>query len=103
MIREDSIVGPDRAGGILFLGISMATLLVENVPDDLYEAIEERAKKEGKSIAAAVIDVVGRNFPTKADLERRREFYKTALEMKPPLTPGPHPSAEEMVREDRER
>jgi plasmid stability protein len=83
----------------------MATLYVENVPDDLYEAIREQAKLDRKSIAAEVIEALTPRFPTKAELKRRKEFYKKALEMsnRKPLTPGPHPTAEEMVREDRER
>ena len=42
---------------------------------------------------------------TEAELKRRREFYDRMAELraKPPLTPGPFPSAEEMIREDRER
>jgi plasmid stability protein len=83
----------------------MATLYVENVPDDLYEALRKKAKKNGKSMAAEVIELLDQFIPTEAELKRRREFYKTVLEFqaKEPLTPGPHPSAEEMIREDRER
>lgn len=83
----------------------MATLYVENVPDDLYEAIRERAKKDRRSIAAEVIEALGSHFPTKAELRRRKALYKKILEFqaREPLTPGPHPSAEEMIREDRER
>ena len=83
----------------------MATLYVENVPEDLYEAIRERAKKNRKSIAAEVMEVLASNFPTKAELQRRKAFYKRILKFQAetPLVPGPHPSAEEMVREDRER
>lgn len=83
----------------------MATLYVENVPDELYEALRARAKGDGKSIAAAVIELIRRNVPTKADLERRRAFYQEILKFqaREPLTTGPHPSAEEMIREDRDR
>ena len=83
----------------------MATLYVENFPDDLYEAIREQAKKDRKSIAAEVTEALAWRFPTEAEMKLRREFLERALEMsrREPLTPGPHPSAEEMVREDRER
>ena len=83
----------------------MATLYVENVPDDIYKALRNRAKKKRKSIAAEVIDLLIDNVPTEAELKRRREFYDRLAELraKPPLTPGPFPSAEEMIREDRER
>ena len=83
----------------------MATLYVENFPDDLYEAIREQAKKDRKSIAAEVTEALAHRYPTAAEMERREAFYKKALKMtsRKPLTPGPHPTAEEMVREDRER
>ena len=83
----------------------MATLYVENVPDDLYKALRKRAKAARTSIAAEVIALLKQWVPTEAELKRRREFYERMAELrvKPPLTPGPFPSAEEMIREDRER
>ena len=83
----------------------MATLYVENVPDDVYKALRKRAKKNGSSIASEVIALLKQWVPTEAELKRRREFYNRMMELssKPPLTPGPFPSAEEMIREDRER
>jgi plasmid stability protein len=83
----------------------MATLYVENVPDDLYEALRKRAKANNQSIAGQVISLLRQNIPTAAELKKRREFYKRVLELQssPPLTPGPFPSTEEMIREDRER
>jgi plasmid stability protein len=83
----------------------MATLYVENVPDDIYKALRNRAKKKRKSIAAEVIDLLIDNVPTEAELKRRRAFYDglADLRAKPPLTSGPFQSAEEMIREDRER
>jgi plasmid stability protein len=83
----------------------MATLYVENVPDDVYKALRKQAKKNGTSMAAEVIALLKQWIPTEAELKRRREFYDKMAELrsKPPLTPGPFPSAEEMIREDRER
>jgi len=83
----------------------MATLYVENVPDAIYKALRARARKNRKSIAAEVIELLKENIPTEAELRRRREFLDRMAELraKPPLTPGPFPSAEEMIREDRER
>jgi plasmid stability protein len=83
----------------------MATLYVENVPDDVYKALRKRARGNHKSIAAEVIALLKQNIPTEAELRRRREFYDRLADLraKPPLTPGPFPSAEEMIREDRER
>jgi plasmid stability protein len=83
----------------------MATLYVENVPDAIYKALRARAKKNRKSIAAEVIELLKENVPTEAELKRRREVFDRFAELraKPPLTPGTFPSAEEMIREDRER
>lgn len=83
----------------------MATLYVENVPENLYKALRKLAQKNGKSMAAEVISMLKENIPTEEELKRRQEFAKKMRELaaRAPLTPGPFPSAEEMIREDRER
>ena len=83
----------------------MATLYVENVPDEIYEALRERARERRKSIAAEVIELLGQHIPTAAELKKRERLYQKALRMSntPPLSSGPFPSAEEMIREDRRR
>jgi plasmid stability protein len=83
----------------------MPTLYVENVPKDLYEALRSRARKNRSSIAAEVIALLKEGVPTAAELKRRRQLYDDLAEIrshKPPR-PGPFPSTEEMIREDRER
>jgi plasmid stability protein len=83
----------------------MATLYVENVPDDLYEALREHARRQRRSIAAEVLLLLEQNIPTKKTLKARRVFLKKleALRFSPTPAPGPFPSSEEMIREDRER
>jgi plasmid stability protein len=83
----------------------MATLYVENVPDDIYKALRKRAKENRGSIASEVIALLKRSVPTEAELKRRRELYDRLAELRarPPLSSGPFPSIEEMIREDRER
>jgi plasmid stability protein len=83
----------------------MATLYVENVPDEIYKALRKRARANRKSIAAEVIELLEQNIPTAAELKSRKEFYDRMAELRarPALSPGPFPSAEEMIREDRER
>lgn len=83
----------------------MATLYVENVPDDLYEALRQRAKAKRKSIAAEVIELLQQNVPTAEELRRRHGAMLELERLRSlrPLSPGPFPSAEEMIREDRER
>ena len=83
----------------------MPTLYVENVPKDLYEALRARARKNRSSIAAEVIEMLKDTVPTAAELKRRRKLLDDLAEIrayKPP-GPGPFPSTEEMIREDRER
>ena len=83
----------------------MATLYIENVPDDLYEAIRARAKSNRKSIAAAVLLVLEQNFPTARELKVRREFLRRVKRLQSTTPPGtgPFPSTEAMQREDRWR
>jgi len=83
----------------------MATLYVENVPDDLYEALRKRARENRKSIAAEVLSLLEQNIPTEAELKQRRKFLKELerIRSRPSPGSGPFPSTEEMQREDRQR
>jgi plasmid stability protein len=83
----------------------MATLYVENVPDDLYEALRKQASRKRTSISAEVIGLLRQWVPTPAELRRREKIFKALqqLRKRKPLHLGPFPSAEEMLREDRER
>jgi plasmid stability protein len=83
----------------------MATLYVENVPDQLYEALRKRAKQNRKSIAGEVISLLEENVPTSQELKRRRQLFQGVLKLRAgkPVTGGPSPTTEEMQREDRER
>lgn len=83
----------------------MATLYVENVPDDLYKALRERARQHRKSIAAEVLTLLEENIPTARELQRRRKILKQLERLRSATPPGhgPFPSTEEMIREDRER
>jgi plasmid stability protein len=83
----------------------MPTLYVENVPDELYQALRDRARRHRKSIAAEVLLLLEENVPTSKELRRRREFMErmAALRAETPLRQGTFPSAEEIQREDRER
>jgi plasmid stability protein len=84
----------------------MPTLYVENVPEELYEALRARARIRRKSIAAEVIDLLRENVPTGAELARRKQLLKLASKIRGERSsaPGrPFPSAVEMQREDRKR
>ncbi|MGH7192597.1 MAG: FitA-like ribbon-helix-helix domain-containing protein [Candidatus Saccharimonadales bacterium] len=83
----------------------MATLYVENVPDNLYKALRARAHEHHRSIAAEVLLLLEQNIPTEEELRSRRAFYVKVQRMQKRKQPParPYPSAEEMVREDRSR
>ena len=83
----------------------MATLYVENVPDELYDALRERAKLHRRSITAEVLALLENNVPTENEFKRRadllRKLDRLSASMK--RVRGEFPSAQEMVREDRSR
>lgn len=83
----------------------MATLYVENVPDDLYEALRKRARMQRRSIAAEVLSLLEENIPSEKELKRRRAAVRKLKKLRFTPSPGagPFPSSEEMIREDRER
>jgi len=83
----------------------MATLHVKNIPIDLYAAPRKRAKSNQRSIAAEVRALLKGNVPTEREMKARHEFVRKILRLraKIPKSRGPFPSAEEMIREDRER
>jgi plasmid stability protein len=82
----------------------MPTLYVENVPDDLYDALRRRAKENRRSIAAEVLSLLESTVPTKKELERRRAIFDRIQRLNSRAHPGKvFPSTEEMIREDRER
>jgi len=83
----------------------MATLYVENVPDDLYEALRSRAKARRRSIAAEVLSLLEENVPTEQVLKARQDLVDKIIRLreKEVASGRTFPSSEEMIREDRER
>jgi len=83
----------------------MATLYVENIPDDLYEALRNRARQHRKSLAGEVLSLLEENVPTAAELRRRRQFLTRVQRIRSQKRPvrGGFPTTEQMQREDRER
>ena len=81
----------------------MATLYVENVPADLYEALRERARSNRRSIAAEVLSLLEQTIPTKKDLKARQDRFKKIRRLKIKKLPGEsYVPVVEMIREDRE-
>ena len=83
----------------------MATLYVENIPNDLYDALRGRARARRRSIAAEVLALLEENIPTAKELKARKVLLQKLEQMraKKLSSRGPFPSTEEMLREDRER
>jgi plasmid stability protein len=83
----------------------MSTLYVENVPEDLYEALRERAREHRKSITAEVLSLLAENVVTATERKARQQFLRQAQRLRAHRTrrTGHFPSSEEMQREDRER
>jgi plasmid stability protein len=83
----------------------MATLYVENVPDDLYEALRDRARQQRKSIAAEVLSLLAENVVTAAERKARQRFLRQAqrLRSQRPGSTAAFPPSEDMQREDRNR
>jgi plasmid stability protein len=83
----------------------MATLYVENVPDDLYEALRERARQQRKSIAAEVLSLLAENVVTAAERKAREQFLRQTqrLRSQRPRSTAALPASEELQREDRGR
>jgi plasmid stability protein len=73
----------------------MATLYVENVPDELYDALRRRAREHRKSISSEVLSLLEENVPTAAELARRKAVLKRALQIRSrrPVSSGPFPSS----------
>jgi len=83
----------------------MATLYVENVPDDLYQALRERARQHRKSITAEVLSLLAENVVTAAERKARRQFLRQAQRLRShrPGSTAVFPASEELQREDRGR
>ncbi len=83
----------------------MPTLYVENVPEELYEAIRGLARDKRTSISAEVLAVLAENVPTPKEVARRKALILRArrIRSRPSPAAGPFPSSEEMLREDRAR
>jgi plasmid stability protein len=83
----------------------MATLYVENVPDDLYEALRKRARRQHRSIAAEVRVLLEESIPSEKELKRRKEVFRKLRNLKVTNTSSEAslPSSLEMIREDRDR
>jgi antitoxin FitA len=91
-------------------GKQMATLHPLNIPDELYERLQELAKAENSSVDAQVITILQKALETKTkeiEDERRKNILKVLDESssRHRLNPADFglPDSTEMIREDRDR
>jgi plasmid stability protein len=63
----------------------MATIQIRDVPEDVYEKIRLRARAEGKSIQAYLLDLLtdGASKPTKRELLAQLEAHRRG---RPPIS-----------------
>jgi plasmid stability protein len=82
----------------------MATLYVENVPEELYEAVRASARARRHSIAAEILALLEETYPAEKELIARQAFFRKLERMraKKPHTRRVIPT-EELQREDRRR
>jgi plasmid stability protein len=83
----------------------MPTLYVENVPEDLYEALRHRARQNRKSISSEVLSLLEQNVVTAAEQQSRREFLRDAQRLRAQRSTSKRKfqPIEESQREDRLR
>lgn len=83
----------------------MPTLYVENVPEDLYQALRGRAQQHRKSIAAEVLSLLEENVPTAKEIKYRQAFLRRLQRLRSaaPQSARRFPSTEAMQTEDRRR
>lgn len=88
----------------------MATLYVQNLPDDLYERLQELAKVENRSINAQVITLLQQALPSQtqeSETETPKSITKILSESscRRRLNPADFglPDSTDLIREDRDR
>jgi hypothetical protein len=79
----------------------MATLQIPDMPDEVYEALAERAQMENRTVEAQAIAELTRRSPAEAR-RQRMEVLEQLRTMKSPLPPDA-PDPVDLIREDRDR
>jgi plasmid stability protein len=81
----------------------MATIHIESVPNSLYEALRARARSKRRSISAETLALLEKALPTARELRRRAAFCKRIQRLRAMSAITLGPSAEELLRTDRQR
>jgi plasmid stability protein len=83
----------------------MPTLYVENVPEHLYDALRQRARRNRKSISSEVLSLLEENVVTAAEQRSRQQFLREAQRLRSRRSSSTRKfdPMEELQREDRLR
>jgi plasmid stability protein len=80
----------------------MPSLYIRNLPDDVYQALALRAKREHRSLAQQAVIELRQILRLAADEHRRQVVERIRRELQGPAD-APTPTPEELVRADRDR
>ena len=80
----------------------MSTLHVRNVPETLYESIRRLARASSRSLSAEVVELLDQAV---TDVQQRLRMKELLADMKRSRIrpPAGAPTAERLIREDRDR
>jgi plasmid stability protein len=85
----------------------MATLYAENVPEERYQALREQARRNHRSIAGEVIELLREHVPTRKEMAARQETIRRLRRIGNGAVGKSRsrsfPASEQMQREDRRR
>lgn len=82
----------------------MATLHMQNVPEELFESLRARARSNRRSVSAETVSLLEQLLPTAGVVRRRRAFYQRIQKLRSRTTVGtPGLPAEGLLRQDRQR
>ena len=82
----------------------MTTLFIQNVPDDRYQVLKHRAKRNRRSVAAEILALLEEWVPTEKEIGSRRESIRRLESLKFSSTSTtPMPSSLDLIREERDR
>ena len=79
----------------------MASLQIRDLPDDVYRALAERARRQGRSLAQQALFELRKLAEVEAE-ERRRRVLETLRRRKWPEQLAALPDPVDLVREDRD-
>jgi antitoxin FitA len=80
----------------------LATLFIKEVPDDLYQALKERAARERRSISSETLKILEEVLMQGP--RSRREVWQSIQQLRQGRNfTKPGPNTTEMLREDRPR